>query len=652
MTHTSTPARLLLGASLLFGLQAMTGCGNNENSLSTFDEAALQLSQPAGGSFQLELPTSEGRPVEQAGIRVRSAGQADLTLTKIEWVGEKPSRVFMARDRTEDVDESACSSDVYYVASRVCIETGAPDVSQTKLAPGSEFEIQMHVAAYDIGESNTIDCPEPGEEVPAEFKDNYCGAIKISTNARNTNGLVSEGTATVYLLANASSGRVQFSPSTGITFQNVRPGYMAEREFSIINSGDNALTVENVQVSDFGQYITLQEIPTPYELDRNAQKTYKVQVNLPGDLTEDDLSLLSDISTAPKIIVESSAPGSPDKIALEFDTSSSTPPIPQADRTSISFAADGDTQDIVLTNPGDQPVSITGATFEPSSASSYYAFQFEGSAVSGPVVIKDFKEEDATRNKKTFGIRYTAPSDMTTSPLAIMTINYNYFVGEVAESGSLRVTLLGDRVSVAYADVAPLTFSFSTQETQLQERTAVIRNLGTAALDLGDTVEFMETGLGGFEEFQVTLVGATLPHSIPAGGLQEVKVTFKATDGSEDNVSANITSNTESAQPIRISLASFASAPAGTPLTVAPEFSGSATVGALALFSFGADVPKQLGNRAQWVMLKKPAASKLATKVAGPRIGIVPDVAGDYTLLVTTNDGIFDLQERVDFTVE
>ena len=628
----------------------MVGCGPDENNLSTFQEPALQLSEPTNGSSELALPTRPGEPREQNVVRVRSSGEADLTITKIEWVGEKPGRLFMARERQEDLEEAACDSEIYYPASRVCILTGSPDVSEAVLAPGSEFEIQLHIAAYDNGEVNGLDCPTPPPTVPETIQDRYCGAIKISTNARNDNTQVTGGETTVYFLSDPSSGRIQLS-APSVVFQNVRPGYSDTRTFSVTNSGDNDLTVENIQVTDFGQYIQLPGVETPFVLAPQEQKVYDIVVNLPETLTEAELELLSDRGTAPKISIESTAPDSPNEIQLEFDTSTTLPPIPQADKGTVVFGGDGDVQDLTLTNPGDAPVSITGVSFEPSNAGNYYAFLFEDEPFMGPEVIRDASMSDPDRNKKTFGIRYTAPNDMALSPLAIMTLNYNYFVGDIAQSGTLRVTLMGDRAMTAYADLAPTTFSFSTQDTERQVRTAVIRNLGTAPLELGDMFEY-NTAAGGFEEFQITLVGGSLPTSIPAGGQAEVEVSFTATDGDADQVSAVIESNTGTSDEAFFTLSSFDVPAAGTTIEVAPEFSGNATVGALAIFGFAAGTDSSLSNNAQWVLLDKPASSQLATKAIGPRQGDVPDVAGSYTFLVTTSDGVLDLQTRVTFTAE
>lgn len=649
-TRLSTNVIGATAALLLFGGMA-SGCGPKDNNLSTFQEPAVQLSEPTSGSFELQLPNRPGEPREQNVVRVRSAGEADLTITGIEWVGEKPERLFMANSRETDVAEDDCDSEIYYPASRVCIKTGAPDISETILAPGSEFEIQFHIAAYDNGEVNGIDCPTPPPSVPENLQDRFCGAIKVTTNARNDNSQVTAGEATVYFLSNPSSGRIQLS-APSVVFQNVRPGFSDSRTFSITNSGDNDLTVDSVQVTDFGQYISIEGAEPPFVLAPQAQEVYTVQVNLPASLTDAELELLSDPGTAPQIRVESSAPDSPNEIQLDFDTSTTLPPIPQVDKGTLVFAGDQDVQDIVLTNPGDAPVSITGVSFEPSAARDYYAFLFEGSPFMGPKVIRDASMSDPDRNKETFSVRFTSPATPEDSPLSIMTINYNYFVGDIAQSGTLRVTLLGDRGMAPYADLSPTTFSFSTQDTERQVRTAVIRNLGTTSLDLGDMVDYMPLGAGGFEEFQVRLVDGSLPSSIPAGGIAEVEVSFTATDGDVDQVSAIIDSNTETAEEIYFTLSSFDVPPAGTEITVTPEFSGNATVGALALFSFEAGTSDSLSNNAQWVLLEKPDASKLTTKAVGPRQGIVPDVAGSYTLLVTTSDGVVDLQTRVSFTAE
>lgn len=638
-----------LGLLMLAGGLLVTGCGkeNNDNSFSSVDEPALQLSEPGGGTLQLVLPTLEKRPQRQALIRLRSAGDAPLKLTGVEWVGDKPDRVFVEKGRTEDVDESACSSDIYYAQSRVCVETGAPDLS-AEIPSGTFYDLQLHVAPYDIGETNAIDCPDPPDGTPADVVDRYCGALRITSNARNTSGQVEEGAALVYLLADRASGEVSLTTPT-LSFQNVGPGFSDSRMFGITNSGDDPLTISGVGPSDFGQFISVGGPDTPLELAPQESAQFTVSIELPATISESELELLSSPSTAPEISIESTAPNSPHAVRLSLDTSRVIPPIPQPDTTQITFGASGDEQDVTFTNPGDKPVTLTGVSFEPFEAEDYYTVLHEGEEFSGPLVIQDASESNPDRNKATLSIRYTAPTDMS-SPLASMILTYNYFVGDVARTGKLRITLLGDRAMAAYGDLVPSTFSFSTKASETQTRTAAIYNLGTAPLTV-DSVDYMAQA-GGFEEFSINLAGgANFPVTIDPGAVQALEVTFTPTDGDVDQVAATLMSNSDTTQPLLITLSSLEVDVPDTEMTIVPSFDEKAAVGELTTFEItGVDEP--VANNAEWTLLSRPSGSSIYLKSTGPRAGITPDTAGTYELLVTSSDASIDVQTTYSFEVE
>lgn len=642
-----TKRSLLFALGGLLALAPTFGCGNGDNNLSTAAEPAMQLSTPTNGALELLLPTRAGDPQRQSPpIEVSSSGEADLTITEVGWVGEKPDRVFMVKRVEEDASENSCD---HIFAAGNCIITGTPPLPDP-LTSGRAFAINLWVSAYEVNEDNVIACPDPPEGVPSQFADRYCGAIRIKSDATNTSGGVEDGTAIVYLLADRASGSVRV-PAT-LTFQNVGPGFSGSRQFSITNEGEEPLQLERVQPNDFGNYITISGPDLPSELAEDEFVEFTLLLEVPADIPESQLETMSNPSTAPQIRIDSSAAGAPHFVSLDIDTSQVVPPIPQPDATQIVFTEDGDEQDLVFTNPGSKPVNLTGIAFDPPSAESYYTvLDDEGEAFQGPLVMQTASESNPERNQTALTLRYTAPSD-DASPLTSMIVSYSYFVGQIAQTGSLRVTLMGDRADAAYGELVPLTMTYSAKSEEAQSRTAAIFNLGTAPLELQAPEYQSLNPQSGFEEFGIQLLGgASWPVTIAPQGLQLVEVTFTPSDETPDQVIATMESNSAT-EALEFTLSSQPIDPTDAELTVVPSFEDEAgAVGELLTLTLGAEVPQDVANNAEWALIGRPEGSDAAFKSSGPSVGLVPDAAGDYEVLVTSSADGLDVQTRYAFSV-
>ena len=646
ITSSDRPLHMLAPLALAMSIFSLPACSNNDtNNLTVQDEPAMRLEEPASGELELQVPLKEKEPIELEPIRILSSGEVPLTITKIEWVGQKPERVFMAKSRQEGVSEEECSSDIYYPAADICILTGAPDYS-TPIPAGTEFGIQLHVKAYQPNEPNVIVCPdEIPAEIPDAFRERYCGAIRITSDARNTAGQVVEGEALVYLQADRSSGSIRLTVPT-ITFQNVIPGFEAEQPFGIINDGSSPLTVSSVLPADFGQYISVTGPDLPLELAPQESGEFKVKIAIPASENPDLLNFMTQLRIA------SSAPTSPDLLDIVVDNSRQIPPVPQPDRQKITFAADGDVQSVVMTNLGDIPVSLTGVNFEPAYAEDYYKLLNEDDTpFVGPSVIQKPSSSNPDRNKKTYKIAYTAPDDDTSS-LASMIINYNYFVGDETRNGTLRLILLGDSASAAFGDVVPSVATFSTQVTEEQTRKAAIYNLGTAPLEV--TGADLNALAGTTDEFIIKLAGgASFPVTIPADGIQPIEISFVGTNTDIDQIDATIESDSDISDTMRLTLSSQDIALPTEEIAFTTSFlDAPATVGELVSVEFSAGTNQSIANNAQWVIYSRPAASNLYVKTIGPKVAFIADAPGTYELLVTSSINGIDVQEVVTFTAE
>ncbi len=642
--HTTSHKALIALASALVFTSMFSACNDDQNNLTVQDEPAMRLEEPSSGELELTVPLREKEPIELSPIRIVSSGEVPLTLTAIEWVGEKPDRVFMAKSRTENISEEECTSAIYYPASDICVLTGAPDFSN-EIPAGTAFEVQLHVQAYQTGEANVINCPETvPDTVPEIYRERYCGAIRIKSDARNDSGAVNQGEALVYLQSDRSSGSITLSVPT-ITFQNVAPGYMAEQTFGITNNSSSPLTVNSVQPTDYGQYITVEGPSAPFELEPSGNEVFTVKLNIPSSENPDNLKFNTQIRIA------STAATSPNFVDVIVDNSQDLPPVPQPDNFKFTFAGDGDTQGIVIANPGDVPVSLTGVIMEPAQADEYYALLNEdGSPFQGPSVIQTATSSNPDRNKKSYQIQYTAPTDDSSS-LASMIINYNYFVGNDTRNGSIRLIMLGDQTSVAYGDVVPSVATFSTQSTEKQTRQAAIYNLGTAPLEV--TGADLNPLAGGIEEFTIQLAdGATFPVTIQPDGIQPIEISFVGTNNDIDQINATLSSNSDISDTMALTLSSQDIAIPAEELTFTTSFGESATVGELLSVSFSPDVAERTANNAEWVIFSRPAGSEVYLKTIGPKVAFIPDVAGTYELLVTSSSNGLDLQEVVTVTVQ
>ena len=652
------PLLSLSFVSLTLLASSLSGCGgNNSNNLASTTQSAAQLDEPASGSIELILPTRAGVPQELPIIQVRSTGRRDLTINNVEWVGEKPSRVFMGSERQENVSEDACDSEIYFSASQVCIPTGPPEFDNP-YGNGTSYTINLYVSAYEPGDANIIECPEPGADVPDEFRDRYCGAILVETDGLNSGTRVTEGDITVYLQADKSSGAIEIDQAS-LSFQNVKIGFVASREFNIINASDSEdLTVETVSVSDLGSLLSIQGAEdAPFVLSPSESRTLTFDVDL-TDAIEGDINLLSNKATTPVVRIVSSAPNSPTELNLVFDTSISTPPILLSDVETLSFAQSA-TQEFTLTNPGDTPATVNGVRFEyadPTISSAYYALTLEDAPFEqGEVeIIRESSMSNPDRNVQTFGVTYTPPADGS-SPLATMVVSYNYFEGDISKNGEVRIVLLGSQENVAFARLTPEVLNFSTQSSEpTQSRTVVLQNLGNAPLTLSGMFNLSTPQLGSTDEFTITTpTGTPLDgETIAPGASKEITVTFTDTDMDADRFTATLDSNTGQGSAIELTILSVNVAPAAETIEVETSFVDNATVGELVVLSLVDTLPRSIALSTEWVMLEKPAASSLKIKTRNDSVGFIPDVAGSYAFLLTANNGSVDIQTVYSFRVE
>ena len=638
---------MLMNAALI----ASIGCSDNDG-FSSGEVPALTLSAPGNGSLNLTLPSRQGVPQEQDAITVLSAGAVPLTIESVAWVGEKPDRVFIRKERRDDVISSDCPApNIYYVASGTCIETGAP-TTPIEVPADSSYGIELHVAAYETGQPNIIECPDPGETVPEQIRARYCGAIRIASNGTNTEGNVTEGDTVVYLLADRSAGVVDINVPS-LTFTNVAPGYQETLQFTVTNeSTSSPLTIERVRPTTLASRLSVGGADDlPMELQPGGSHIFSVQLDVAANTTAEELENI--LSLDPAIEIESSALSSPDTVDIIIDASQVVPPVPQLDNSSLSFA-DATSQQLVVTNPGSEPVRLTNINFEPESISAYYevtdADKNVGEPFGNPEVVLNVTNSNDD-NQRTFDITYTPPATPDVSPVGIMILSYNYNVGEEVRGGTVQLLLLGDRISAPFGVFSPATIGFSHRTADTQTRTVALMNQGTAPLDISEVTASNaagdETG-----EFSLSLLGGgnAMSFSVPAGGVQMLEVSYTPTNTQDDVITFAFTSNNDSSEALLLSASAYSVEAA--PPTLEFVSTSEGMVGDLLTARFAPSVDRQVANLAEWALISRPDASSLVLRTTGPEFSFIPDVAGTYEVLVSTSNGDVDGQQTLTFTVQ
>ena len=668
MTRLPLPSTMTapLVLSLFCLCPLWAGCGDEADDFSVQDKPAVALST---GSIEIVLPDRENvaKTVDTV-LSIQSIGKVDLTVQEIKWLGEKPSRVFMGRGSREGVEKAACTSEVYFIASKLCIETGAPD---TPLQVAEETQIPLYISAFGDSEVNAITCPaEVPSSVPDQYKARYCGALQIVTDGVNDlEGTVSQGVATVYFQADRTQGNLVYSkPSIG--YENVKPGYDEVQTFSITNNSDEPVTVTQIFPTGAEAVFAIEDLdPLPLTLKTNATEPFSIRLKVPISYTKADLD---QIAATPGLAIRiiSSAPGSPKDIPIAIDTNLSVPSIPQLEKERLEFAGDMDVQEFTITNPGSQTLRITGLRFEPDVRAAYDIFfddnGTEKSLQSTPLLISSFQEGEPERNKRTVKVRYKAP--VQGPALTSVFLTYAYAVGNLEERGEARIVLMGDQKNVPFGTLSSNSLVFSTTLTGMDQISRVLlTNQGTAPLNVTGVQISSLNPTAPIEEVSLLVDGAAAEtFTVAPGASKEMRVRFTRANNDNDQITIKFDSDT-AGPPLSLQVNSLGADLPADPFAFTSSFSAetmpgdqsdevvftnAATTGTLTTLEFTPAVDANITSSASWILVQKPEGSALVIDTRGPKVGFIPDKPGVYQVLVNTTLKDFSLQKLVEFRVE
>lgn len=589
----------------------IAACGSDEN-LQRVEVPELSI-EDSDGFYNIELPTVDDKPLKQnAIIKVRNTGKAPLKVTRLEWVA-KPDRLFALGAAGSSCETDAqCGEDELCLSSS-CFALGLPATPfEVEPALRRDFEFVISKGGDELV------CPAAGAEVPLEYTNTYCGELAIETNATNDSGVVVGGKAHIYFLKPSASGRIVVQPEF-MEFQNIQPGSQASQEFSIRNTGMQGLTIHQFSFANLSAYLSVTAGPDlPTEIAPDTSKSWTLSVDVPATATPDQYEGFTSLD------IESSAINANEgNIAIQISAGAGSAPAIDLSATSLVFT-DASEQILTLHNVGDATLQVSSLSVTPASARAFYKF-----LIGGTDVTSNFMVQNVAKNSSLdLTVRFERPAGNTDSSVGTLQIRHN----DHALNNLSEVTLLGDEGDVPIARVYPQGFTFLAADGNNEERSFVIRNIGTANLELSGTSFSFSTGSAA--EFTVSDIAGT----VPPGGLKSGTITFTGGNASPDVGLVVFNSNDSSGQTDIAVKALDSTAEAVAPV-ITPATTNDIRVGATATFNATASTPAGVGTSGLWTLLDRPAGSDVFFTLTGEELQFVPDVAGTYkiALLISSN---------------
>jgi hypothetical protein len=600
----------------------------SDSAIDSQDEPGLALEAPQGQRITLELPRQPNRPqIQSTRVTLRNSGKATLKVTNLDFVGT-PSRLYARKPGVAGVPVASCDACDSPIceptgSGSLCVEVGLPELP-FEIAPNERYDLTFYVSQSEAG-SEELGCEAPSAGVPAQFASGYCGQLNIKTNARNSDTVVAEGAASVYFQSQGRQGVIELS-DTFFEFAAVKPGTSEQRLFSVRNSGGQPLVLNGINVQDYGQFLSITPSAAGTSVPAGESREFTLALNVPA--TADAATL--DFTTQIKVLSSATNIGN-DTIVVRSSTGSGAAPLINIAPLTLKFPTSE--QELTVKNEGTSTLQLTGLSFEPVSLRDFYTVEIDGAAPAYPVNVPK-------NTTKAIKITFARPAGRDADPVVgAMFLNHN----DESNGKRTRITLLGDAGDVAIGELAPFVFSFSNKNSENQSRQFVVINRGTAPLTISDVVATAQ--MGSAVEFSVDGIKG---QTIPAGGLGVGEVFFKSADGTPDQVSVTLSSDTQG-EPMFLTLVSQDTSEAAPVAKIKASFSSQAKVGQIARFSASESTPASALPTAQWTLLSRPAGSDLIVQSNGVEVSFIPTVAGTYKLALTLSGALLDGQDVLEF---
>lgn len=614
--------RLLSQVAFFLLLTLVASCGDKGNNFQSADEPQFAVSV---GFIQLRMPPDENRTQAQDSLRLQNNGDGDLTISSFEWI-DKPDRLEALGERAETgscAEDADCSDgQICITASQTCVDVGLPATPLT-IEPQLAREIDFVV---ERGGSEMV-CPEPPADVPSEFFETYCGVLRIETNAINDGEFVEDGQALVYFLNTGASGQINVDPNF-LEFANVQPGTTHQQEFSIQNTGVQDLRIDSITVEDNPDLFTITGLTVPIGgvVESGTAATFEVVVTIPEDAENYEVFT--------NLVIQSSAGRT--NVAVEISADAGSSPFIELSETVLRFDA-ADRQTLTIENTGAATLAIRGVDTNPE-ARPFYRFEIDGNDVTD-----DFQTVNVSAgNSVELDVIFSRPAGNEDPSIGTLEIAHN----DPNHGFKSELTLLGDEGDVPIGRIHPIAFTFLAADGNSESRDFVIRNVGTAPLNLNAVAWNFSNGSDA--EFQITGADGT----VEPGGIQRATVTFTGMNATPDVGLALLDSN--NLVDLSLTLRALQSASEQPQPVITVTNQGALRTSAPVNLSAAESMPAGVANNAIWTTLARPSGSTVFLDGVGETASFTPDVAGTYTVALTllNSSGDREAQATVELEVE
>jgi len=628
-------------ATALTGLALAVAGAGCDDSLQSDDAVQVALQSPESGQkIDVDFPCEANRQGEPAVVRLESQGGEPLEITSIE-TSNTPDRILY---RGEETDQT-CPSDSAegYDATRVpynhngacaqrqycngnttpqkCYDTAPPtDPITVEQDSSEEFRFLLTAANRDDEEAS-VDCPEPGSDVPQSARDDYCGEVTIETNANKDDSRFNDGDVTLYFQVDSGRSGISEIKTTNLTFNGIEPGTtVGPKSFSVRNnSPDRPLRITEMSVQNQPDLVQLDPNPSQSTVTVSpmSSETFEVTLEIPDDFD------LSSIEADDFLDLETTAVnGCTEIVNLTYNTSQIQGPGIRLEPEALTFGASA-TQSVTASNVGSSLGLLNKINFRPQPIESRYKIRYNGQTIDPSASAW---AEIPTGESVTFDIEFTDDS----GGVGQMVVNHN----DDGIGGQSSVVLLGTE-DAGFGDVVPsaANFNFGTEET----RRLYVWNRGTGALALEPQLEAPNSTDPPVDKTNFQFDGFSNASPIPAGQVATGTVTFDGSSGSgKTELSLDMQSDTAGDALV-------------IPITVTEGSDSTNLVPKIQSVSGSDPVEVQVGQTARfdsaqsqgnsnisddvWFVADRPDASTFYRKSVGvTQFAVRPDVAGTYEI--------------------
>ncbi len=617
----------------LFFFSILAACGSDNNLTSVAEPEFAIDDNPV---IILKMPTDVVKNETQKSLRLRNSGDGILKITKFELI-DTPDRLVVLGERGKDCNAMSCDGvtnldetdpqplkdPICLTATQTCRGTGFGDLPQ-EIGPQLTRDITLLIGAGNL----ELDCKEPSSELPETVDAaEYCGKIRIETNALTNGGPIVDGAVDIFILRPAeSSGQIKITPQF-IEYTDVSPGVSATQSVTIQNTGQRTLQIKSISVEKNGDWFNIsgQSGDTPVSIDAGESKVWDIELLIPADQTDYDFSTTLFVDT-------SAANASSGRIVVDVTAGGGSAPDIQFDATPVKFSSAKQT--VTISNDGLATLTLNGLNIKPATSRAFYTFAVDGNDVTNAINVVIQKGQS-----KDLEITFMRPAANTDSSTAVLEINHN----DSAKGFKSEIVLLGDEGDVGIGEIKPESFTFLAKDGNTSTREFAIRNIGTAPLEL--TAANLTTGLAA----EFTIMNAT--GTIAPGAMKKGTVSFSGANSMGKQGLLSFTSN-HTGGLFDLALRAVESTSDAPVPVIVPAFSGNAKVGFTAKFSNTGSTPAANTQNGVWTLLSRPENSKAWVSIVGDQVSFKPDAAGVYEIGLLLNVNSREAQTVFSFTAE